>query len=84
MTISAWHGLMFRRPALKGTLFSQWPLRRPRAPDHQGGYDWTRRYPRIVEAALQSRQAHFEAIIRGVVGVRSLQQHAALLRAPRE
>jgi len=38
----------------------------------KGGYDWTRRYPRIVEAALKNRQSRFvidgEAIIRGVDG----------------
>jgi len=38
----------------------------------KGGYDWTKRYPRIVEAALKNRQKHFvldgEAIIRGVDG----------------
>jgi bifunctional non-homologous end joining protein LigD len=38
----------------------------------RGGYDWTRRYPRIVEAALKNRQKRFvldgEAIIRGVDG----------------
>jgi ATP-dependent DNA ligase len=34
------------------------------------GYDWTRRYPRIVEAALKNRQKRFdgEAVIRGVDG----------------
>jgi ATP dependent DNA ligase domain len=36
------------------------------------GYDWTERYPRIVEAALKNRQKHFvidgEAIVRGVDG----------------
>jgi bifunctional non-homologous end joining protein LigD len=38
----------------------------------RGGYDWTRRYPRIVEAARKNRQRRFvidgEAIIRGVDG----------------
>jgi len=38
----------------------------------KGGYDWTKRYPRIVEAALKNRQKHFvidgEAIVRGVDG----------------
>ena len=38
----------------------------------KGGYDWTKRYPRIVEAGLKNRQKHFvidgEAIIRGVDG----------------
>ncbi len=38
----------------------------------KGGYDWTRHYPRIVEAALKNRQKRFvidgEAIIRGVDG----------------
>jgi bifunctional non-homologous end joining protein LigD len=38
----------------------------------KGGYDWTRRYPRIVEAALKNWQKRFviddEAIIRGVDG----------------
>jgi bifunctional non-homologous end joining protein LigD len=29
--------------------------RRPRAPDHQGGYNWTDRYPWIVEAARKNR-----------------------------
>jgi len=37
-----------------------------------GGYDWTRRYPRIVEAARKNRQSRFvidgEAIVRGVDG----------------
>jgi ATP-dependent DNA ligase len=36
----------------------------------RGGYDWTRRYPRIVEAALKNRQKRFvldgEAVILGV------------------
>jgi bifunctional non-homologous end joining protein LigD len=38
----------------------------------KGGYDWTRRYPRIVEAARKNRQSRFvvdgEAIVRGVDG----------------
>src|SRR6516164_6691911 len=38
----------------------------------KGGYDWAKRYPRIVEAALRNRQQRFvidgEAIIRGVDG----------------
>jgi bifunctional non-homologous end joining protein LigD len=38
----------------------------------KGGYDWTKRYPRIVEAALKNLQTHFvidgEAIVRGVDG----------------
>jgi bifunctional non-homologous end joining protein LigD len=38
----------------------------------RGCYDWTKRYPRIVEAALKNRQKCFvidgEAIIRGVDG----------------
>jgi bifunctional non-homologous end joining protein LigD len=38
----------------------------------KGGHDWTKRYPRIVESALRSRQKQFvidgEAIIRGVDG----------------
>ena len=38
----------------------------------RGSYDWTRRFPRIVEAALKNRQKHFvidgEAIVRGVDG----------------
>jgi ATP-dependent DNA ligase len=38
----------------------------------KGGYDWTKRYPRIVEAALRNRQTRFvidgEAIVRGVDG----------------
>jgi ATP-dependent DNA ligase len=38
----------------------------------KGGYDWTKRYPRIVEAALKNRLRHFvidgEAIVRGVDG----------------
>jgi bifunctional non-homologous end joining protein LigD len=38
----------------------------------KGGYDWTKRYPLIVEAALKNRQKHFvidgEAIVRGVDG----------------
>jgi|SRR5579871_5092365 len=38
----------------------------------KGGYDWTRRYPRIVEAARRNRQSRFvidgEAIVRGVDG----------------
>ena len=39
----------------------------------RGGYDWTRRYPWIVEAALKNRHKHFvidgEAVILGVDGV---------------
>ncbi len=38
----------------------------------KGGYDWTKRYPRIVEAARKNWQSHFvldgEAIVRGVDG----------------
>lgn len=38
----------------------------------KGGYDWTRRHPRIVEAARKNRQSRFvvdgEAIVRGVDG----------------
>jgi ATP-dependent DNA ligase len=38
----------------------------------KGGYDWTKRYPRIVEAARKNRHSHFvidgEAIVRGVDG----------------
>jgi ATP-dependent DNA ligase len=38
----------------------------------KGGHDWTKRYPRIVEAALRNRQSRFvidgEAIVRGVDG----------------
>ena len=38
----------------------------------KGGYDWSGRYPRMVEAALKNRQKRFvidgEAIIRGVDG----------------
>jgi ATP-dependent DNA ligase len=38
----------------------------------RGGYDWTRRYPWIVEAALKNRHKHFvidgEAVILGVDG----------------
>jgi ATP-dependent DNA ligase len=39
----------------------------------RGGYDWTKRFPWIAEAALQNRQKHFvidgEAVILGVDGV---------------
>jgi bifunctional non-homologous end joining protein LigD len=39
----------------------------------RNGYDWTERYPRIVESALKNRQKHFvidgEAVILGVDGV---------------
>ena len=39
----------------------------------RGGYDWTRRYPWIVEAALKDRQKRFvidgEAVILGVDGI---------------
>jgi hypothetical protein len=45
----------------------------PRAPDRAGGYNWTDRYPWIVEAALKNRQQRFvidgEAVILGVNGV---------------
>jgi hypothetical protein len=38
----------------------------------RGGYDWTKRFPLIVEAALKNRQKHFvidgEAVILGVDG----------------
>jgi len=38
----------------------------------KGGYDWSKRYPWIVEAALKNRQKHFvidgEAVILGVEG----------------
>jgi bifunctional non-homologous end joining protein LigD len=39
----------------------------------KGGYDWTRRYPAIVEAALRNRQSQFvidgEAVVRGADGI---------------
>jgi bifunctional non-homologous end joining protein LigD len=39
----------------------------------RNGYDWTKRYPWIVEAALKNRQEHFvidgEAVILGVDGI---------------
>jgi bifunctional non-homologous end joining protein LigD len=39
----------------------------------KGGYDWSRRFPWIVEAALKSRQKQFvidgEAVILGVDGI---------------
>jgi len=39
----------------------------------RGGYDWTKRYPWIVEVALKNRQKRFvidgEAVILGVDGV---------------
>ena len=39
----------------------------------RNGYDWTKRYPWIVESAVKNRQRHFvidgEAVIRGVDGV---------------
>jgi bifunctional non-homologous end joining protein LigD len=39
----------------------------------RNGYDWTKRYPWIVESALKNRQKHFvidgEAVILGVDGV---------------
>jgi hypothetical protein len=39
----------------------------------RGGYDWTKRFPWIVEAALKNRQKHFvidgEAVILGVDGI---------------
>jgi bifunctional non-homologous end joining protein LigD len=39
----------------------------------KGGYDWTNRYPWIVEAALKNRRQHFvidgEAVILGVDGI---------------
>ena len=39
----------------------------------RNGYDWTGRYPWIVEAALKNRQKHFvidgEAVVLGVDGV---------------
>src|SRR5580693_9133164 len=39
----------------------------------RNGYDWTKRYPWIVEAALKNRQKHFvidgEAVILGVDGI---------------
>jgi ATP-dependent DNA ligase len=38
----------------------------------KGGYDWTKRYPWIVQAALKNRQSHFvidgEAVILGIDG----------------
>jgi bifunctional non-homologous end joining protein LigD len=38
----------------------------------RGGYDWTKRYPWIIEAALKNCQRHFvidgEAVILGVDG----------------
>jgi bifunctional non-homologous end joining protein LigD len=42
----------------------------------RGGYDWTKRFPWIVEAALKNRQKHFvidgEAVILGVDGYSEL------------
>jgi hypothetical protein len=39
----------------------------------RNGYDWTKRYPWIVESALKNRQKHFvidgEAVILGVDGI---------------
>jgi bifunctional non-homologous end joining protein LigD len=39
----------------------------------RGGYDWTKRYPWIVEAALKNRQKRFvldgEAVVLGVNGI---------------
>ena len=39
----------------------------------RGGYNWTKRYPRIVEAALKNRNKQFvidgEAVILGVDGI---------------
>jgi ATP dependent DNA ligase domain len=39
----------------------------------RNGYDWTKRYPWIVESALKNRQKHFiidgEAVVHGVDGV---------------
>jgi bifunctional non-homologous end joining protein LigD len=39
----------------------------------RGGYDWTKRYPWIVEAALTNRSQHFvvdgEAVVLGVDGI---------------
>jgi bifunctional non-homologous end joining protein LigD len=39
----------------------------------RGGYDWTKRYPWIVEAALKNRSQHFvidgEAVVLGVDGI---------------
>jgi bifunctional non-homologous end joining protein LigD len=39
----------------------------------RGGYDWTKRFPRIVETALKNRKRHFvivgEAVILGVDGI---------------
>jgi ATP-dependent DNA ligase len=38
----------------------------------KGGYDWTKRFPWIVQAALKNRQSHFvidgEAVILGIDG----------------
>jgi len=53
-------------------------LRVERDGDHirlitRNGYDWTKRYPWIVESALKNRQKHFvidgEAVILGVDGI---------------
>jgi bifunctional non-homologous end joining protein LigD len=42
----------------------------------RGGYDWTKRFPLIVEAALKNRRSQFvidgEAVILGVNGVSDL------------
>jgi len=39
----------------------------------KGGYDWTKRFPWIVEATLKNRQTRFvidgEAVIHGVDGI---------------
>jgi ATP-dependent DNA ligase len=42
----------------------------------KGGYDWSNRYPWIVESALKNRQKHFvidgEAVVLGVDGINDL------------
>jgi len=48
----------------------------------RNGYDWSDRYPWIVEAALKNRQQHFaidgEAVLLGVDGISEFQRAAIL------
>jgi hypothetical protein len=62
----------FTRSSMTGTPPRR-ARRRPRALITRGGYDWTRRYPWIVESALKNRIKRVvldgEAVVLGVDGV---------------
>jgi len=50
----------------------------------RGGYDWTKRYPWIVEASLKNRIKDFvlddEAVVPGVDGISDINAHVTTRR----